>query len=183
VFLLYNKQALYTFKNNRHWLGSTDVKSLDGVDSKPDKPQHTQKNTPYTKPCKYYNLNICNTDKCSFLHICGVCGRNHKSRDFHPGITTIKNIICKKYNNETCNYNNIDCDYLHICMKCKKQHTYVDCKYIIIYCPLCNITMNSTKEYITHHIDPIHLKKLNILTKIAEPYSSPVSENRHILVV
>jgi hypothetical protein len=186
VFLLYNKQAMYTFKHNRHWLGSIDVKSLKGVDTKTDisdKSGQSQKLIPKTKPCKFYNLDVCNTDSCSFLHICGVCGRNHIARDFHVGVTILKNTICKKYNNNECSYNNITCDYLHICIKCKSQHSYVNCKHIVMYCPLCNITMDSNKEYVIHHISPTHLNRIHTITKIYEPPVIQHADKNHILVI
>ena len=191
VFLLYNKQALYTFKHNRHWLGSMDVKSLEGVDSKTDMSNkslsHIQKTIYKTKPCKFYNLDICNTVSCSFLHICGVCGRPHKIKDFHPGVTIMKNIICKKYNNGTCNKKACECDYLHICTKCKQPHRYINCKYIVMYCPLCKVTMDSTEKYIMHQVDPAHLERIRVVKKIVEPMKTdklePPQDKKHVFVI
>lgn len=192
VFLVYNKQALYTFKHNRHWLGSTDVKSLKGVNSKTDSLDkfltQNQKTMYKTKPCKFYNLDICNAVSCSFLHICGVCGRPHKMQDFHPGVTIMKNVICKKYNNGTCKYSNLDCDYLHVCIKCRQSHRYINCKYIVIYCPLCRVTMNSAEKYVMHQVDPTHLERIDAVKKIAEPMllekaELPVVDKNHVLVV
>ena len=191
VFLVYNKQALYTFKHNRHWLGSIDVKSLKGVGSKTDfsvKQPGSNKVTYKTKPCKFYNLDICNAVSCSFLHICGVCGRPHKMKDFHPGVTIMKNIICKKYNDGTCNYNNINCDYLHICIKCKNSHRYINCKYIVMYCPLCRITMDSARSYAIHQIDPVHMERINAMRKVleqikADKFILSSHDRNHVLVV
>lgn len=192
VFLVYNKQALYTFKHNQHWLGSIDVKSLEGVCSKTDSSEKSlgssQKITYKTKPCKFYNLDVCNAVSCPFLHICGVCGRPHKMQDFHPGVTILKNIICKKYNNGTCNYSNINCEYLHICTKCKKSHQYINCKYIVMYCPLCNVTIDSTESYVLHQVNPTHLERISAVKKVMEHLKinqskSTVSSNNHVLVV
>jgi hypothetical protein len=191
VFLLYNKQALYTFKHNRHWLGSVDVKSLKDVNSKTDtsdRSLHQSQKTMYkTKPCKYYNLGVCNTVSCSFLHICGVCGRPHKMQDFHPGVTSIKNVICKKYNNGTCTHSSLNCDYLHVCIKCKQSHRYINCKYIVMYCPLCEVTMDSAEKYVMHQVDPTHLVRISAVKKIIEPMQtdqlkSPPGKN-HVFVV
>lgn len=186
VFLIYNKQSYYTFKHNIHWLGSTDVKSLNGVESKKDTSyKHSsfqnQKLTYKTKPCKFHNLDICNAVSCSFLHICGVCGRPHKMKDFHPNITIIKNIICKKYNNGSCNYNAIDCDFLHICIKCNKPHPQYKCDNITPYCPLCNINMDSNKSYIIHQLDTTHLKMVEALKKIVKSEGKDRDSN-HILI-
>ena len=191
VFLLYNKQALYTFKHNKHWLGSADVKSLDGVDSKTDMSDkllsRTQKTIQKTKPCKFYNLDVCSAVSCSFLHICGVCGRPHKMKEFHPGVTIIKNTVCKKYNNGTCSYSNLNCAYLHVCIKCKQSHRYIDCKYIVMYCPLCKVTMDSAEKYVMHHVDHVHLARISAVKKIVEPMQtdqleSPLYKN-HVFVV
>jgi hypothetical protein len=169
VFLVYNKQALYTFKHNQHWLGSIDVKSFDGIQFKTETRQPTStKITQKTKPCKFYNLGICSTVSCSFLHICGICGRPHKMQDFHPGETIIKNIICKKYNNGLCKKQPSECEYLHVCTKCKQSHRHINCKHNVIYCPLCKVSMNSSEKYVMHQIDPIHIHKLNYVKKIAK---------------
>lgn len=164
VFLIYNKQALYTFKHNTHWLASIDIKDIKGVNSKPSEPK-SQKISK-TKPCKFYNLDVCNAVSCTFLHICGICGRPHKMQDFHDKATNIKNTICKKYNLGVCVYNRIDCKHLHICSKCKKSHAYTECDYIIMYCPICKNTMNNTKDYIEHQMNRLHqsrIKKLSLL--------------------
>jgi hypothetical protein len=191
VFLLYNKQALYTFKHNRHWLGSVDVKSLEGVGSKTDTSDRSlsqsQKTMYKTKPCKFYNLDVCNAVSCSFLHICGVCGRPHKMKDFHPGVTVMKNVICKKYNNGTCNKKPSDCDYLHVCIKCKKSHRYINCKYMVMYCPLCKVNMDSVEKYVMHQFDPTHLARISAVKKIVEPIQTDQQESppdkNHVLVV
>jgi hypothetical protein len=164
VFLIYNNQALYTFKHNVHWLSSIDIKNIKGVDSKPQEPK-IQKNNK-TKPCKFYNLDICNAVNCNFIHICGVCGRPHKMRDFHPKISSLKNTICKKYNLGTCVYNHLECNFLHVCIKCKKPHPYLDCEFIMLHCPLCNCTVSNIKEYIHHQIDPTHQSRVEKLKQI-----------------
>ena len=86
VFLIYNTQALDTFKNNTHWLGSIGVEKIKGIRfSSMVKPQRTPQNKQQnTKPCKFWNLSICAKINCSFLHVCGVCGMNHKSKRFPP---------------------------------------------------------------------------------------------------
>lgn len=183
VFLVYNRQALYTFKHNRHWLGSIDVKSFDGVGTKISSTEKVKRKSSFTqntKPCKFYNLSTCTAVSCSFLHICGVCGRPHRMQDFHPHVTIIKNIICKKYNNRTCRYSGIDCEYLHVCMKCKKNHRYTDCKYIIMHCPICNVTMETAKSYVMHQVDPIHVERFNTVKRITQ---NTVPEKGHVLVV
>jgi hypothetical protein len=175
VFLVYNKQALYTFKHNRHWIGSVDIRSLDGVDIKNcnvERVDQTKKRQKNTKPCKYYNLDVCTSNSCSFLHICGICGRSHKTRDFHPGVTTMKGIICKKYNIGMCNYSDSACDYLHICLKCKNSHKYIDCMYIIMYCPLCRITMKSNTAYVMHQIEPFHVGIVDVFKRILCEYGT-----------
>lgn len=183
VFLIYNKQSYYTFKHNIHWLGSTDVKSLKGVNSKRDtsKIQKDTIHTYKTKPCKFHNLDVCNAVSCSFLHICGVCGRPHKMKDFHPNTTIIKNIICEKYNNGSCIYNAIDCKFLHICIKCKKPHPVYKCDNVSLYCPLCNVHMDSNKSYIMHQLDTDHLKMVEALKKIVKPRGNECDSN-HILI-
>jgi hypothetical protein len=170
VFLVYNKQALFTFKHNQHWLDSIDVKSIDGVDTKQDKPPKTTSPSPShkTKPCKFYNLSGCTAVGCRFLHLCGVCGQPHKMQDFHQKTTVIKNIICKKYNMGTCTHNRNDCAHLHICAKCKQPHPYIDCKFMVMYCPLCRVHMSSTKQFITHQLDPVHSTRVSKL-KIIYP--------------
>ena len=182
VFLVYNRQALYTFKHNSHWSGSIDVKSLPGVNSKHNK--NTENTSTYkTKPCKFYNHGKCTATDCLFLHVCGVCGRSHKMKDIHPDTTVIKSVICKKYNNNTCCHSDINCEYLHICKKCKQPHAYVDCKYIIIYCPLCKITLNSNEKYIMHQVDPIHLQRIRFVEKVLNhPQKIPTHVN-HVLLV
>jgi hypothetical protein len=192
VFLLYNKQALFTFKNNKHWLGSIDVKTLKCYDIKNETYSiqntpdgcYTKKHTHKTKPCKFYNLDYCNTVNCSFIHICGICGKQHKMKHFHPGIIAMKNTICKKFNNGTCNYSDLECDYLHICIKCKNTHSYIDCKFIILFCPLCKIYMRSNKDYIIHQFEPSHIRSLDILKKILKPESiKSTYKKKYILIM
>jgi hypothetical protein len=158
VFLVYNKQALYTFKHNIHWLGSIDVHSINGIIVR--KSNVDQKTVPNkNKPCKFYNMGICNSIVCSFLHICGTCGRHHKMQDFHPKITYLKTTICKKYNYEMCPYNKINCQYLHICTKCKNPHPYTKCQFIILHCPICKINIQTPQEFIKHEISDMHFSE------------------------
>lgn len=184
VFLVYNKQAIYTFKHNKHWLGSIDIKSIDGVDSKSSEQSSDQllKKQQKNKPCKFYNLGVCNTIGCTFLHICGSCGRNHKMQDFHPGVMYIKNTICKKYNSGYCPYTNQTCDFLHICLKCKQQHEYINCKFIVMMCPLCEISMNSNEEFIIHTLSAEHIKKVDVFKKILDVKNAKNAKN-HVLVL
>ena len=111
-------------------------------------------------------------------------------QDFHPGETVMKSVICKKYNNGTCNKKPNECEYLHICIKCKHPHQYVNCKYIVMYCPLCKVTMNSAENYVMHQVDPIHLSRISTVKKIVEPLqnSLPPGEGqpgykKHVLVI
>ena len=166
VFLVYNKQALYTFKNNKHWLSSKNIKNIEGVGTRLH--QHSSnyiKKKENSKPCKFYNLDNCNTIGCKFLHICGFCGRNHKIKDFHPEIKYIKNTICKKYNNAVCPLTRISCDFLHICTKCKKDHPHVECDFGKTQCPICLVDINSKYEFILHMIDDSHIKKSNTVKR------------------
>lgn len=184
VFLIYNKQALYTFKHNKHWLSSIDVKDIEGVGTK-QQSDSSSKKVYKTKPCKFYNLDVCNAINCNFLHICGFCGRPHKMRDFHPDIMYMKNTICKKYNNGHCPHTNLACDYLHICVKCKQPHRYINCKHIVMVCPVCKVFMKSKEEYIIHMLDPIHIKRIETVKKILDspvgtPEPSPISP-KHVL--
>ena len=178
IFLIYNKQTLHTFKHNRHWLGSTNVYSIEGVSPK-DKLIDTTKKKCKTKPCKFYNLSICKAINCSFLHICGICGRPHRMQDFHPGKFIIKNTICKKYNQDICPYSSTLCNHLHICLRCKKPHKYINCRHIIMYCPLCEKTMKSTKEYIYHHLSSLHTKRIAAIKKVV---GLPLKKNNHVLI-
>jgi hypothetical protein len=166
VFLVHNTQAIYTFKHNRHWIGSINCSKFITHKQKTVSNVHKQCKT---KPCKFYNLDICMAVSCPFLHICGVCGRPHKMQDFHPGVTVLKSIVCKRYNTGSCPYTKFDCDNLHICIKCKNAHPYHQCKFIVMYCPLCNFTMNSQIEYVQHHLEKTHIKKINDIKKILEP--------------
>jgi len=172
VFLVYNTQALYTFKHNHHWLGSADCRNF--IKTKPKVARDTKKYG--TKPCKYYNLDRCNTVSCSYLHICGICGRPHKMQDFHAGATILKSTVCKKYNMGICTRTPMHCDHLHICSRCKQPHPYTQCKFIIMYCPICNILMKSSAGYVQHHLGQTHVKKLNIIKRIMTP-------KKHVLII
>jgi hypothetical protein len=174
VFLVYNKQAIHTLKHNHHWLGSIDCRRF--ITTKPkisNTPKHVM-----TKPCKFYNLDRCNAVSCSFLHQCGICGRPHKSQDFHPGHSVLKSTVCKKYNAGFCSSNRVSCEHLHICSKCKKPHSYLQCKSIVMYCPLCNCQMNSTEKYVEHHISEANVKKMMFIKTILKP-NTP----KHVLIV
>lgn len=177
VFLIYNQQALYTFKHNKHWIGSTNIKSINGVCYKQS--QEQPKKICKKKPCRFYNIDICNTINCNFLHICGFCGRSHKMQDFHPGVMFIKNVICKKYNNGRCPHTNLSCEYLHICVRCKLRHQYMDCKQLTMVCPICKVQLSSNEQYIRHVVDPSHVKKVNVFKKLL---NEPPQSN-HVLVV
>jgi hypothetical protein len=169
VFLVYNKQALYTFKHNRHWLSSINIKSIEGVNTRTK--TAINRKCSNTKPCKFYNLDVCNAISCSFLHICGVCGRPHKMRDFHPQTFTIKKNICKNYNRIVCGYNNIVCDDLHICIKCKQPHPYANCDQMIMYCPLCKTVLSNIIEYVKHQFEPNHKKIIDTMCRIVDTTS------------
>lgn len=180
VFLVYNKQAIYTFKNNKHWIGSIDIKALAGVETKV-KPLIQNHAIVKTKPCRFYNLGMCDSIECSFLHICGVCGQSHRIKDAHAGITEMKNNICKKYNNGTCIFSNQTCDSLHICIKCKQSHPYNECKLMVMYCPLCMIHMNSVLEYLIHHTSKKHLRIMESVKKIIT--CDMLNINKHVLIL
>jgi hypothetical protein len=172
VFLVYNKQALHTFKHNKHWLGSVETMSLKNmIIKKPsDKaPRHSHQKT---KPCKFYNLDTCKAVSCNFLHICGYCGRPHKMQDFHPRASAVKNIICNKYNHShrnACVHSRLTCDYLHVCANCKKPHPVSECESsIILRCPLCHIRMVSKQEYVMHMLDADHIKRVDLFKKIMD---------------
>ena len=55
---------------------------------------------------------------------------------------------------------------LHICKKCKGDHSYINCKHMILYCPICKINMKSVQEFILHQFDHIHIKRVHCLKKI-----------------
>lgn len=180
VFLVYNTQAIFTFKHNHHWLGTIDCREFITPKVKADYRKQQSlgvSNKNGTKPCKFYNLDICKSVVCSFLHICGVCGRPHKTQDFHPGITIMKNSVCKKYNKGVCPCSPLTCDHLHICSKCKYPHPYIQCKLIVMHCPLCNVTMHSSVEYIRHHMETLHIERMSTISKIINPKSS------HVMVI
>jgi uncharacterized LabA/DUF88 family protein len=195
VFLVYNKQALYTFKMNKHWIRSIDIlcllknemgnqimvkNELDGwsyID--PVKLINKKKNTPglNTKPCKFFNLYTCETADCLFLHICGICGGNHKSKDFHPLEYNLKSQICKRYNNDCCMNSSTSCNFLHICLNCKGSHKLSECGFIVMMCPICDISAKTKIDFAYHLIHPDHIQK----TKIIENIITSPSQN-HILI-
>lgn len=179
VFLIYNKQALYTFKNNKHWLSSKNIRDIEGVGIRTQQRITNNKKKENSKPCKFYNLDNCNTIGCKFLHICGFCGRDHKIKDFHPKIQYMKNIICKKYNNNMCLNTRITCDFLHICQKCKKYHPLDECDLNKIQCPICLVEINSKKEFILHMIDDSHIKKINIIKRFID--TNQLNKNNIVL--
>lgn len=166
VILIYNKQALISFKNNKHWTKSIDINNLIIKTEHKIKKQDKCKRIYKTKPCRFYNLYKCNSINCSYLHVCGHCGGNHKMSEYHPEETKIKNIICKKYNMGICQHSNENCDFLHICKKCKGYHSYIDCNYIIMHCPICKVHMTTIKDFIKHQFNTVHIKRLNCLKKI-----------------
>lgn len=167
VFLAYNKQAVHTFKHNAHWLGSVDVRDMEGVGSKGGREQKQQLYK--TKPCKFYNLSACNSVSCNFVHMCGVCGRPHKMQDFHPGATVLKNAVCKRYNAGGCVYAAADCEHLHVCTKCRRPHPYAECEHIVMHCPLCRVSVLTIEEYIVHHTSDKHAVRMDRLKKIYSP--------------
>lgn len=169
VFLVYNRQANPLFKNNVHWISSANIDSFKRTASmKKCKIKHLN-----IKPCKFFNLSSCKESKCGFLHVCGVCGRNHKSSIFHPGVKTLKSIICKKYNTVGCMFGGIECGYLHICMKCKKSHSYLECSFNSLKCPLCVENFADMREYILHVLGTKHTKKIRVLKRILYPKLKP----------
>jgi hypothetical protein len=172
VFLVYNKQAMFTFKHNRHWLSSINVKNIKGVGTRANKPQKVKLFS--TKPCKFYNMSTCRSIRCKFLHMCGVCGREHKAQDMHHGNVFIKNNICKKYNDGTCPYNRLDCTGLHVCAKCKKPHPYYECSVSSMFCPLCNYVTSDTSNYIKHMLSDRHTSRIEKIRTISKPMSNIV---------
>lgn len=177
VLLVYNKHSSYSFKTNKHWLGAIDVASLNGVNINK---KSTKKSINYkSKPCKFYNLYMCNNIECPYLHICGICGEHHPSQVAHPKKKKIKNSICLDFNRDKCN-DKESCDGLHICMICKKTHPLNKCKNIVLHCPVCNITVDTSEEYIIHNLSDSHLVKLYSIKKIMDKIKT---KNEHILVV
>ena len=79
---------------------------------------------------------------------------------------TIKNIVCKRFNENICPIDKTSCDYLHICVKCKKNHSYLDCTLVSIRCPICDVNLLTMKDYITHILSKYHCKKVSSLRRI-----------------
>jgi hypothetical protein len=185
VFLVYNQQALYTFKHNKHWIESIDVKSIKGVDSRRStKPPRDA--IKHTKPCKFYNMDTCKAVSCNFLHICGICGRPHRMQDFHPGATVMKSVVCKKFNAGACKFNGQTCDYLHVCQKCKKPHAYIFCEEIGLSCPICKINIANMREYVAHLMENAHIKRIDALKKIFYKDDADAASGKtakHVLII
>ena len=178
VLLVYNKQAIYTFKTNKHWLNSIDINALLPKTLLTDTIRRSPKSEK-TKPCKFYNLNSCSSIECNFLHVCGACGRDHRIVDFHAAQTSIKTTICKKYNEGKCKYNQISCEHLHMCARCKRQHAECDSRRGAMFCPVCDVTLKTSKEYVLHLMDEHHVNRMDMLKKIL----TDVRPSNHILVV
>lgn len=146
VFLVYNVQAIYTFKNNKHWLKGIDIKSIltesginlpMGSSDRIKKLYETysrssgksNKKHVHTKPCKYYNLgNKCRNhglnEGCKFLHVCGYCGDDHPLCSAHGSLKqySLKNTVCDYYNStKGCKFSANECKCLHVCKICNKQ--------------------------------------------------------------
>lgn len=191
VFLVYNKQALYTFKMNKHWVSSIDIACLPKygleIGSKDisifvkTTNRKTQKKKSYMeKPCKFYNLYTCDTLECPFLHLCGICGDNHKSKDFHPLEYNLKSQICRNYNScsAICINSSMECNFLHICLKCKHNHKLSECDFIVMICPICDDKPIKNKiDFVYHLLHPDHLQKTKTIQNII---TAPVQ--KHVLI-
>ena len=123
-----------------------------------------------TKPCRFYNLSTCTAINCTFNHICGICGRPHRSDDFHNGSITMKNVICVDYNSARCRHGRAVCEYLHVCTKCKGPHPALQCPYTSIVCHVCDTVMGTVDDAILHQVSIDHIKRIiSLRTRIYGP--------------